>query len=129
MENKITYRYSWTRKTADGSYHKVEGDTVDEVMNGMDELEERIQSRLSEEKPVESQPERAETRSEVPLTERYEGKTLGEIEEDLDPSWCEVHKVKMKERTGKNGTFYSHARDLGNNNWDYCSGSGWRSEK
>lgn len=41
---------------------------------------------------------------------------------------CEIHNVKMKERNGKNGKFYSHAHQLKDSTWDYCSGKGFRLE-
>lgn len=129
MDNKTTYKFGWTRKDPDGSYHKVEGDTVDEVMTGMDELEQRISTRLGVEKPVESHPEGSDTPEWMEeggktLNEKFAGKTMDEIPE-VDESYCQVHEVKMKERTGKNGTFYSHAKgDYPDLKW--CSGKGFK---
>ena len=62
------------------------------------------------------------------LNDKHDSEPPAEIPE-TDDSFCQIHEVKMKERNGKNGTFYSHARDLGNNNWDYCSSTGWKSER
>ena|SRR3990167_3956508 len=39
-------------------------------------------------------------------------------------SFCELHKVEMKERQGKYGKFYSHAKEL-DGTWVYCTGRGW----
>jgi hypothetical protein len=39
-------------------------------------------------------------------------------------TFCEVHKVEMKERDGKYGKFYSHAQKNGDI-WEYCTGKGW----
>lgn len=64
------------------------------------------------------------------LNQKHKGKTMEEIDPaDLDDSMCTVHKVQMKERDGKNGKFYSHAREMTDGSWDYCSGRGWKSEK
>jgi hypothetical protein len=49
---------------------------------------------------------------------------------EADTKLCEVHNVVMKKRSGKGGAaFYSHARKLTNGSWDYCSGSGFKSDK
>lgn len=49
---------------------------------------------------------------------------------EADPSMCAVHNKKMKERSGNGGqAFYSHGRKLADGRWDWCSGSGWNSEK
>ena len=39
-------------------------------------------------------------------------------------SFCELHKIEMKERQGKYGKFYSHAKEL-DGTWVYCTGKGW----
>jgi len=40
--------------------------------------------------------------------------------------FCEVHNKQMKQRTSPDGaTFYSHAQKVGDN-WQYCSGKGWK---
>jgi hypothetical protein len=39
-------------------------------------------------------------------------------------TFCDVHKVEMKERDGKYGKFYSHAQKNGDI-WEYCTGKGW----
>lgn len=96
---------------------------------------ENIGIPWSVEKPVKSHPDAPQDNPEPweddvdkSLSEKYQGKTLDEIEEDLDPSWCEVHKVKMKEREGKYGTFYSHSQ--GNHpDLQWCSGSGFKEKK
>ena len=39
-------------------------------------------------------------------------------------SFCELHKIDMKERQGKYNKFYSHAKEL-DGTWVYCTGKGW----
>jgi hypothetical protein len=54
-----------------------------------------------------------------------------EAQQSGDTQPCPLHKkasgdpVAMKKRAGG---FFSHARPL-NGGWDYCNGSGWKSEK
>lgn len=121
------YKYQWSSKADGGEIVVVRSDDKEDLILDIEWAKDKILPKPS----VESQPERAETTSSEPewlsLNDEYAGKTLDEIPE-IDESYCDVHNVKMKEREGKNGKFYSHARDLGDNNWDYCSGKGWKSE-
>ncbi len=54
MENKTEYKFSWTKKVGE-DYHKVSGDTIEEVKKNMQELESMIIS-LTAPTPVTTQP-------------------------------------------------------------------------
>ena len=84
MDNKTEYKFSWTVKPSEGDFRTARGDTVEDVMKGMDELEQRISLRG---KPLATQPG-----------------------EKLEASMCPIHRVEMQERTNKknNAKFYSH---------------------
>ena len=44
--------------------------------------------------------------------------------EAQDESFCAVHKVKMTEKDGKFGKFYSHSKEI-DGEWIYCNGKGF----
>lgn len=118
---KSEYRYQWSSKQQDGEILVVRADTTEELEIDI----EWARILIGGKRVVESHPERAES-----LSEKYQGKTVDEIDPaDLDDSFCTVHKVKMKERDGKNGKFFSHARQLDDESWDWCSGQGYKSER
>lgn len=109
---KTEFKYQWSSKADNGEIMVVRADTQEEIQKEI----EWAKNLLHIEKPTESHP----SVSEIPLEDRlWEGES--------DPSWCEIHKVKMKERDGKNGKFYSHSKQLPDESWDYCSGRGFKS--
>ena len=44
--------------------------------------------------------------------------------EAQDEGFCTVHKVKMTEKDGKYGKFYSHSKEI-DGEWIYCNGKGF----
>lgn len=52
----------------------------------------------------------------------------GFVDHTKQKDFCEVHDVKMKERDGKNGKFYSHNRGT-YPNLEWCSGGGFPEER
>jgi len=124
MENKKEYRYQWSSKLDNGEIILVRSDNKEDLILDI----EWAKSQTRGEKPLESHPEASETpewmEEEKTLNDKFAGKTLDEIPE-VDDSYCQVHEVKMKERIGKNGVFYSHSKgeypDL-----KWCSGKGFK---
>ena len=49
--------------------------------------------------------------------------------EEVQPNYCAIHNLPMKERKGPTGTFFSHATQLPNGKWTYCSGKGFPHER
>lgn len=119
MENKSEFKYQWSSKVDNGEIMVIRNDSWEDLWIDV----EAYKTGQGQENPQESHPE---VSSET-LEEKYAGKTLSEIPE-TDESYCSIHNVKMKERIGKNGKFFSHARgefpDL-----DWCSGSGFKGDK
>lgn len=105
--------YQWSIKLDNGEIYVIHSETWEELRERREEVYKNIIGMTPIEKEIE---------------DKYKGKTLEEIEDDLDPSWCDVHGVQMKERVKGDSKFYSHARQLGEG-WDYCSGKGWKSDQ
>jgi len=55
-------------------------------------------------------------------------KLKGEAQPEEGPI-CPIHNIAMKKRQGKQGVFFSHSRHTPQGKWEYCSGSGYPSEK
>ena len=136
---KTEHKYQWSSKLENGEIMVVRADTREELVLDR-EWAKSLVSPLNTEKPQITHPERAETASEElslfdeekkeepkTLDEKYQGKTQEEIPE-TDESFCDLHEVQMKERTGKNGIFYSHSQGE-YPKLDWCSGQGWASER
>lgn len=98
-------KYQWSKKLDNGEIYVVHADTINDLILDREEIIKFI-SRFE----IDS----------VPMNKELE---------ETNESFCTIHNVKMKERTSTRGRFYSHARELEPNSWDYCSGDGWKSEK
>lgn len=126
------FKYQWSSKLDNGEIMVVRADTREELVLDM-EWAKSLSSPVTQEKGLESHPEASQTPIEdvnslfeeaQSLNEKYAGKTNEEIPE-VDESYCQLHEVKMKERIGKNGKFYSHSQgDYPDLNW--CSGKGYK---
>ncbi len=106
MEDKTEYRFSWTVKPSEGEFRTSRGDSVDEVMKGMDELEQRIALR---EKPIVSQPS-----VKIEPSDITGSTTL---------HFCQEHQKEWKKREKNGKIFYSHS--IGT----YPNFTGWCNEK
>lgn len=114
-----TKDYQWSIKLDNGEIYVIHADTWDELRTRKEKAYKDIMGVTP--KDIEVQNELVDE-----LNKKYEGKTLEEIPE-TDESMCDVHGVKMKEREGKNGKFYSHSRGV-YPDLDWCSGLGYKSE-
>ena len=77
----------------------------------------------------ESQMPQGVQKKSIPNQPEQIGKEANWLEEPIKPiitreNWCSIHKIEMKVREGKFGTFYSHS--LGKNNstgkFEWCNG-------
>ncbi len=115
MVDKQEFKFSWTHKVGE-DFHNAKGDTVEEVIEGMDALEARILGKsipvptreVSQEKPV-------------PVASKVE-KTSPSTEPTAVKDFCDMHQAGMKKN--KNGKFY-HREFVGGQGSRFCNGFGW----
>lgn len=110
--------YQWSIKLNNGEIYVIRADTPEALKLRRSSVMDMIDRNEIDDVPIEDELKDIPSPSRTPIQPVSE----------LDPSMCTVHNIKMKERNGKNGKFYSHARELEENSWDYCSGKGFKSE-
>ena len=117
------YIYQWSYKLDSGEIYVVHSNDLEDFKQKRKEIMVYITS-LELRKEIDSVP----IEKELDSVDKPHGHDFEEEMEELaEESYCKLHKVTMKERMGKNGKFYSHAKgeypDL-----DWCSGRGFKNE-
>lgn len=105
--DKKDWKYQWSSKIENGEIVVVRNDDWEELILDIQRAK-AVSTPVVQNKPLETQP--ALTRTP--------------IEDSSEDDICPVHKVKMKEREGKNGLFYSHNKGI-YPDLEWCSGKGY----
>lgn len=115
MTDKQEYKFSWTRKVGEG-FHNAKGDTVEEVIEGMDALEARI---LEKGTPIPPKVQEQEKPRETASSPANIGGSTGPTEVK---NYCDMHQVEMKKN--KNGKYY-HREFVAGQGARFCNGFGY----
>lgn len=113
--------YQWSIKLDNGEIFVIQTETEDELFTKKETMLARIMnvdSTKAQETITTALPVTPQSPTATPSQEQP---SIPEIAED----WCEIHKTKMKQREGKFGVFYSHAKEV-EGQWMYCSGLGFK---
>lgn len=114
-ESKGYNRYQWSifPEGNRGEQYVVRADTVQDLETAINEVKVLIGK----------QPQ-TNVQSHVPTSD---AKAIDEVMAgNAGEVLCPVHNVKMWEKTGKHGTFYSHGEKQPDGSWKNCNGKGFK---
>lgn len=109
------YQWSIFPEGNRGEQYVVRADTVQDLETAINEVKLLIGKHTAQQTNVSSHLSTSDAKA---IDEVMAG-NAGDV-------MCPVHNVKMYEKTGKHGVFYSHGEKQPDGSWKNCNGKGWK---